>query len=71
MNLDVWSRTRRWELGVCTFCWIIAKGKWFGRGLISAIISKGLFSVGTYNYNYGNDHLLQHKILFIQEEYWY
>ena len=63
----VWSRARMWELGVCTFCWIIAEGKWFGRGLISGFISEGLFSVGTYNYNCRNDHLLQHIILFIQE----
>lgn len=65
----IWSRTRRWELGVCTFCWIIAEGKWLGRGLISGFISEGLFSVGTQNYNCHNDHLLQHIILFIQESW--
>ncbi len=59
--------TRRWELGVCTFCWIIAEGKWFGRGLISGCISEGLISAGTHSYNCRNDHLLQDIILFIQE----
>lgn len=62
-----WRRTRRWELGVCTFCWIIAEGKWFGRGLISGFISKGLFSPGTHNYNCSNDHLLPHMIPFVQK----
>lgn len=57
-----WRRTRRWELGVCTFCWIITEGKWFGRGLISGFISKGLFSAGTHNYNCSDDHLLLHVI---------
>lgn len=57
-------------MGVCTFCWIIAEGKWFGRGLISGFISEGLFSAGTQNYYCCNDHLLQNIILFIQE-FWH
>lgn len=65
----IWSGTRGGNSDVCTFCWIIAEGKWFGRGLISGFISEGLFSVGTYNYKCRNDHLLQHIILFIQK-YW-
>lgn len=49
-------------MGVCSLCWIIAEGKWLGRGLIAGFIIKSLFSAGLHYYNWCNEQLSHHII---------